>query len=155
MHEREEAAPRRDEAPAQRAAERAGPAARDARAAALLRMQASAGNRATARLLARDEKVTGPSPALRSGTVTSAAASMAAAASGHGLRTAKDEDTRATDALGILGIAPAAEGQPKPVPDDDTKKAADAATGLAMSGASGAAQGVIENLLRGGGPKTQ
>ena len=46
-----------------------------------------------------------------------------------------------------------AEGQPKPVADEPTKHAAEAAAGMAMAGAELGAQGVIENLLRGGGPK--
>jgi len=147
MHEREQA-------PA--GGERERPAGREAphdpRAAQLLRMQASAGNRATARWLAR-EKVEGPSAALVGGTVADTAAGMAEAAAGRALRTAKDDDTRAGDMLTALGIPPAAEGKPKPVPDDVTKTHAEAAAGMAMAGAELGAQGVIENLLRGGGPK--
>lgn len=145
MHEREHAPA------AGQGSRAAGPATHDSRAAALLRMQASAGNRATARWVAR--KVEGPSPALLDGTVTEGAAAMAQAAGARELRTAKDDDTRAGTMLGALGIPPAAEGQPKPVPDEATKSAADAAAGLAMGGAEMGAQGVIENLLRGGGPK--
>jgi hypothetical protein len=148
MHEREHA-PAGD-----RSADRtAGPVAREPRAASLLRMQASAGNRATARWLAR-EKVEGPSRSLLEGEVTDGAAGMAQAAAGRELRTAKDDDTRAGAMLAVLGIPPAAEGQPKPVPDEATKNAAEAAAGLAMAGAEMGAAGVIENLLRGGGPKT-
>jgi hypothetical protein len=149
MHEREQA-------PAGGESGRSGSlpaAARDPRAATLLRMQASAGNRATARWVTR-EKVDGPSAALRGGTVTDAAAGMAQAAAGRGLRTAKDDDTRAGDMLATLGIPPAAEGKPTPVADEATKTHADAAAGMAMAGAELGAQGVIENLLRGGGPKT-
>jgi hypothetical protein len=148
MHEREQAPSGGD---SQTAAGREAPA-RDPRAAKLLRMQASAGNRATARWLAR-EKVEGPSAALLGGTVTDAAQGMASAAAGRALRTAQDDDTRAGDMLTTLGIPPAAEGKPKPVPDDATKTHAEAAAGMAMAGAELGAQGVIENLLRGGGPK--
>lgn len=147
MQEREHAA--RAERASSRTAE---PGARDPRAASLLRMQIAAGNRATARWLAR-EKVEGPSRALLGGAVEEGAAAMAQAAAGSELRTARDEDARAAVMLATLGIAPAAEGQPNPVPDDATKKHADAAAGLAMAGAEMAAGGVIENLLRGGGPK--
>ena len=147
MHEREHG-------PAgERSAERKPePAARDPRAASLLRMQAAAGNRATARWLARD-KVEGPSRSLLDGAVEEGAAGMAHAAAGRELRTAQDDDTRSGLMLGMLGIPAPAEGQPKPVADEATKKHADAAAGLAMAGAEMAAQGVIENLLRGGGPK--
>jgi hypothetical protein len=148
MHEREQAPSGGDR---ERSAARDA-AARDPRAATLLRMQASVGNRATARWLAR-EKVEGPSAALLGGTVADAAAGMAQAAAGRGLRTAKDDDTRAGDMLTTLGIPAAAEGKPKPVADDATKTHADAAAGMAMAGAELGAQGVIENLLRGGGPK--
>jgi hypothetical protein len=147
VHEREHAAE------AERAAGRVtGAAARDARSGALLRMQASAGNRATARWLAR-EKVEGPSHALLAGDVESAAGGMAAAAAGRELRTAPDDDARSGQMLSFLGIPAPAEGQPKPVADEPTKSAAEAAAGMAMAGAEMGAQGVIENLLRGGGPK--
>jgi hypothetical protein len=146
VHEREHAAE------AERAAGRmTGAAARDPRAA-LLRMQSNAGNRATARWLAR-EKVDGPSRALLAGEVTPAAGGMASAAAGRTLRTAKDDEARAGQMLTFLGVPPAAEGKPKPVADEMTKKAAEAASGLAMAGAEMGAQGLIENLLRGGGPK--
>lgn len=137
----------------ERAAARApGAAAREPRAASLLRMQASAGNRATARLIAR-EKVEGPSRALLDGEVEAGAAAMAEAAGARELRVAKDDDTRSGLMLGALGIPAPAEGGTKPVPDEATKTHAEAAATFGMAGAEMAAQGVIENLLRGGGPK--
>ena len=156
MHEREHA-----EGPAghERAADRASAPAHEPRAAALLRMQASAGNRATARWLAREAagpiEVKGPSRALLEGEVPDAASGMAAAASAPPLRNAPDEDGRTALMLSTLGIPAPAEGQTKPTPDEATKKAADAASGMAMAGATMGAQGMIENLLRGGGPRTQ
>jgi hypothetical protein len=148
VHEREHDAV----TPARAAARAPGAAAREPRAASLLRMQAAAGNRATARLIARD-KVEGPSRALLDGDVEGGAAGMAQAAGARELRVAQDDATRSGLMLGALGIPAPGQGGSQPVPDEATKTHAGAAAGLAMAGAEMAAQGVIENLLRGGGPK--